>query len=196
MELGGPSHEACAGIVALAAYLRILAAAHHSATEPKDITGSSKAGVADGRCHGRCVMPEAEPAAQEGGGSGRVHAAGRPEAAPGKSPTAAELESNSPSRHAGVGSWQGSTASGNAALRLPALARSEVEAAYAAVQGALPKTSISARKLTAPFVVQHVNTIMCHPCALIDCGSESQHCCQMVRSHKLFINRPVLGLTT
>lgn len=105
MEIGGPNHEACAGIVALSGYLRGLA----TAALP--------------------LLPEAQPqqpAARESPAQSEPN--GAVQSAEGEVGTAK-------GEYTGVGTWSGANANGNAALRLPPLTRGEVEAAYGAMQG-------------------------------------------------------------
>ena len=57
MELGGPSHEACAGIVALTGYLRTLAElAPSKASEPHGTDSGAKANGHAGRCALTCSL--------------------------------------------------------------------------------------------------------------------------------------------
>lgn len=127
MELGGPSHEACAGIVGLSGYLRTLAAAHASARPEAggdtDVDGSSggnnaahatTSGAANGAANGTQV-----------GGTVRETAVGGE----------AAVEGGSGGAYSGAGKWGGNGSGGNAALRLAPPARAEVEAAFEAMQG-------------------------------------------------------------
>ena len=107
MEIGGPNHEACAGIVALSGYLRGLAAAASPLLPRDQPQQSAEQGKSDKSEPSGAVVPvDGEVGAAKGA-------------------------------YTGVGTWSGANANGNAALRLPPLTRNEVEAAYGAMQGVL-----------------------------------------------------------